>query len=287
MNASCINFIEYKGFFTPPVYGAGYPALTPEGIKKRNEFIQLTQMIAREIDQSLSLDERLIIQFYASDSASFEQIRDADINESRLKHFYMQLIKKNDESTHVHTGFFLGMSPMQGGLSFLGTRPTIGGFYGGKRKKHAFDLVLDFKIGPAPSAYLIQYQDSLVQTSTWTGFYLGFEYAYDIISRQKIELSISPGIGYDGAMALKNHNRFGEDLNILSSFNLNGGLVFKYKISKTKYLGLQGRYNWVNYQNDQGASLRGGYFSLRLVFGLLINKYKDKLFKELDYVPSY
>jgi hypothetical protein len=55
--------------------------------------------------------------------------------------------------------------------------------------------------------------------------------------------------------------------NSIGSFNANGGLKFNFYVNPTLYFGLQGRYNWINYNNKGGTSLNGNAFSIDFIIG--------------------
>jgi len=76
------------------------------------------------------------------------------------------------------------------------------------------------------------------------------------------------GIGF-GGFNLFSSNKTNEQLRPLfvESFNFNVGLRYNYFLSPTFYIGLQSRFNLINYNNRGGTSFNGNAFSFDIIFG--------------------
>ena len=59
----------------------------------------------------------------------------------------------------------------------------------------------------------------------------------------------------------------------INSFNFNTGLRFNYFFNARGFIGLQSRYNFINYGNKGGTSLRGDAISIDLLFGIAHKAY--------------
>ena len=247
----------------------------------KSPFDSFTQKIASTTTSS-NLDESLLLDFYTKGSPTFKEIKEA-ANNSRLKQHHTKIYNKTLWQPQFHLALVTGVIQNYGDLSIFGTRPVFGFVLGGKQLRHNFDLILDFRAGPSKEEYTFIYEDSLISEDTWTGMYVGAEYTFDFIHSEKLDVGISPGIGYDRITALTIDNDYGEDAKFLSSFNKNIGLVFKYKYGKQGgYVGLHFRYNLTNYDNPGGTELKGKYLNIRFTIGSIFDYWRDSKLKYLE-----
>ncbi|WP_299523765.1 hypothetical protein [Winogradskyella sp.] len=249
--------------------------------QKINSIDSLTQKIAKD-SNSGSLDEQLLIDFYANENPSFDKIKRAPYY-SKLKGLHSTVYGKTLRMWELHFAYIGGAILNYGNISVFGTRPHIGGILGGKTLKHTIDVVFDIRIGSSAEEYSFVYQGDLITDDTWTGIYFGAEYTYDFFNSRKINLGISPGIAYESIVALSTDEDDDDDGKNLPSFNSNIGLVFKYRYGKSgAYLGLHLRYNWVDYRNRGGTQLDGQYLNIRLALGNIFNANRNFRLKNLE-----
>ena len=257
-----------------------WPALYGDNPEEKAFYNYLRQIAQNS--QSDFEDGNKILAFYQAQKPNFNEIKQAP-KTTKLSQAYHQTYLNTDKLPQFHIGFVTGFTQHYGKLNLFGTRPTFGFVVGMKQLKHNYDIVMDFRAGDSPNSYDIIYDDELIATKDYMGMYIGFEYAYDIYYSKKIDVSLSPGIGWDRITALYLDNDYGEDPKFVNSFNYNGGLVLKYKYGKKGgYLGIHARYNWANYQNKGGTELSGEYFNLRLVWGNIFNAYRAHRLKMLE-----
>ncbi|MEL7222518.1 MAG: hypothetical protein AAGJ93_14445 [Bacteroidota bacterium] len=231
---------------------------------------------------SINEDETLLLDFYGSESPNFTRIRLAS-EASKLKRIHRDVERKTSWQPELHLAFVTGLSQNNGNISLFGTRPNFGLVMGGKQRRHNYDLVLDFRAGPSRDQYSFVYRDSLITDDIWTGMYVGLEYTYDFVHSKKLDVGLSPGIGYDRLTALTADNEYGIDPLFLSSFNHNLGLVFKYRYGRNGgYIGLHIRYNWVNYSNPGGTPLDGEYLNVRLTLGSIFDHWRENRLRNLE-----
>jgi len=241
----------------------------------------LVQRLARN-SNSRTADERLILDFYADESPSFQAIKNAP-ETSRLKEMHATTYDKASKMWQLHWAFALGIYNPYGNISIFGTRPSFGAVFGGKRLRHNIDFIFDIRAGPSKEDYSFVYQGDLITDDTWTGIYIGGEYTYDFINSSKFDVGISPGIGYESITALGSDEDTDEDGKYLESFNYNVGLVLKYKYGKRGgYVGLHVRYNWADYDNFGGTLLDGEYLNVRLTLGRLFSHERNFLLENLE-----
>lgn len=248
---------------------------------QRKTYDSLTRRLASEII-SENLDESLLLDFYSSDSPRFEKIKLAP-EQSRLKQLRQEIYSKTRSMLQYHLAFATGISQHYGNISVFGVRPNFGMIMGAKRLQHNYDMILDFRAGPAKESYSFIYQDSLFTKNSYTGMYFGFEYTFDFVNTPKFDIGISPAIGYDRITTLTVDNDYGEEARFLSSFNKNIGVVLKYKYgSGGRYLGLHLRYNFTDYKNPGGTRLNGEYLNIRFTIGSVSNYSRDRKLKYLE-----
>lgn len=227
-------------------------------------------------------DEQLILNFYASEDPSFEEIRNAS-EESILRRLWEEMNKETRKLGQGHFALATGVVRYTGNASIFGTRPNLGFILGGKKMRHNFDFILAFRMGPSRREYTFQYEDNEITHRDWTGMYVGTEYTYDFISTRWIDMGLSGGIAYDRITAITADNDFGEDPDFLNSFNKNAGLVIKYRVKEDGlYFGLHLRYNWVDYNNPNGTPLDGEYLNIRFVVGTISNFDRQRTLRTLN-----
>ena len=238
--------------------------------------------IGKDIEQTYSVDEALLKEFFTSDSASFTQLKKTPAAESKLRKIYDQQLTETLNLPEFHWAFFVGYYQPYGKLDVFGPHPTIGFMGGIKKFRHNFDLVMDIRMGPSRNEYEFIYKGELLKDDKWTGIYFGLEYTYDFIQTEKIKVGLSPGFGYNGITAVPAGNDNDEDSKILPSYDVNGGLVFKYLFGRTAYAGLQLRYHWVDHRNNGGTELNGNYLSARLIIGSIFNYDRSHRLSQLE-----
>jgi hypothetical protein len=238
--------------------------------------------IGKDIEQTYSVDESLLKEFFTSDSASFADLKKTPATESKLRKIYDQRLTETLNMPEFHWAFFLGYYHPFGKLDVFGPHPTLGMMGGFKKFRHNFDLVMDIRMGPSQNEYEFIYKGALMKDDKWTGFYFGLEYTYDFIHAKKIRVGISPGFGFNGITAVPGDDDNDEDSKTLPSYDANGGLAVKYLFGRTAYAGLQIRYHWVDHRNPGGTELNGNYLSARLIIGSIFNYDRTYRLRQLE-----
>ena len=101
---------------------------------------------------------------------------------------------------------------------------------------------------------------------------------------KKHELDLIGGIGYDGFDAITDmKTKYSDKASVtLNTLNLNLGLGYRFYISSTTYIGLQGKYNFVNFLNHNGTNLSGNTMEFYILIGNSGNNYKEMHLRMLD-----
>lgn len=275
------DLMFYRRLINGNDYGNNFYAIKNDYHQSIDSLDSLIQKIASN-STSFSQDGQLILDFYSSEFPNFSGIKNAP-KTSKLNSLYESYYDKTIRMWEWHYAIMTGISSHYGNISLFGTRPNFGMAFGVKKMKHNIDLVLDFRAGPSKEEYTFMYMGDLTTSDTWTGMYVGAEYTFDFFNSGKLNIGISPGLGYDRITAVNSEEDDDIDPKFLSSFNRNIGLVFKYRYGqKGGYLGLHFRYNWADYGNPGGTQLDGNYLNIRLTWGNIFNGLRHMRLKNLE-----
>jgi hypothetical protein len=234
------------------------------------------QKIAASIEQTYSTDEALIAEFFKSESPTFDGIKNASAEKSKLRKIYDEELRSVLRMPEGHMALFAGYYQPFQKLEIFGPHPTIGVLLGFKQKRHNFDFAFDVRFGRSKNEYEFLYNGTLMQDDRWTSIYVGLEYTYNFIETKRFRAGLSPGLGYNGITAVRADEDEDKDSKILPSYDVNGGLVLKYHYGKRGgYTGLQLRYHWVDHRNAGGTELNGSYLSVRLIIGSIFNEWRE------------
>lgn len=240
-----------------------------------NTYNKLTQDIARRSGFD-SIDESLILDFYASDVPDFSKIKNAP-ESSLLKESYSSILEQTKRTWESHYSINTGMYLPYGNISLFGIRPTIGWSGGGRSKKHNVNLITELRFGPSSEEYDYLDQNELITDDTFYIIYFGLIYSYDIFRSKKFEFALSFGPTYETNMIENIDQDVDGDGVYLPSFGFAPGFDIRYNFGKRgEYIGFHFRFNSVNYRNPGGTQLDGQYVNLRLVYGQFKNKKRTK-----------
>jgi hypothetical protein len=171
--------------------------------------------------------------------------------------------------------------------SLLGIHPLIGFQAGFRSKKMTYNLTLAFKFVESKNEYEILLDGNSVKTNTFFGGYIAADIERDILKFGKNEFDLLGGVGYDGFDAVNVNTEDDDPDNDVShsinSVNINFGLGYRHYMRYKRYIGLQGKYNFVNYNNPGGTNLAGNTITITLVFGRFFNESKDYYLNELRF----
>ncbi|MDB5276691.1 MAG: hypothetical protein JWR61_1646 [Ferruginibacter sp.] len=180
--------------------------------------------------------------------------------------------KEQRKRSRVNGAFLIGTWVPNGDLKIIGNHPAIGFQWGTRKDKQEIDFTMQFRFIKSANPYLIKRNNTMYQSDHFFGGYIGFDYTCYLLSNQKNDLGVMAGIGFDGFDVSKSNDQSLRPLSI-NAFNANGGLRYNFYVTPTFYLGLQGRYNVVNYCNSGGSSLQGNAFSIDLIIGGYHSRY--------------
>lgn len=173
--------------------------------------------------------------------------------------------------------FITGIWSPTKNAAILGAHPSLGFQLGGRfHVHHQVDFTVQFRFLKSAGVYTVKRSDSLYNLNHFFGGYIGGDYTYYFVSKAKTDIGIVGGIGFDGFDIADDGDDDNNDSHkydylkplSINSFNFNTGLRFNYFFSSSFYLGLQGRYNFVHYNNRGGTDLSGNTFCVDLIIGI-------------------
>jgi hypothetical protein len=217
---------------------------------------------------SPSLDAKLLLDFYSRKYPTFTKIADASPDESRLSEFYHHEKRLAERTETWEIIFNTGYYRPFGKLERFGGHPVFGIGYGYNVMRHTGVLQLDFQAGPSRDSYTVVHNGAQITQRKWTGMYVGLEYYYALIKKEKFSFAISPGIGYDRITVIPGED---EDDEAKALRSLNGSIGFqgKYRYNEQYSLGLQLRINRADFNNPGGTTLNGGYITFKVSWSFM------------------
>lgn len=178
----------------------------------------------------------------------------------------MKGLRKNGYNIALMSGIWIPT----GDFAKMGVHPELG-FQGGvKSTKYSIQFTLIVKFLSTPNKYQARrvHTDNTVElTNQFVGPYIGLDYGRTLVSSTHSEFQLLGGLGFDGFTALDpkpNTNGRYEDVR---SYNINFGLGYKYYFKNTSYIGIEPKYNIVDYTYNNVLDFTGNFVSIRFVYG--------------------
>jgi hypothetical protein len=216
-------------------------------------------------------EEAFFLTVYSNQCVDiFRCLEQPDYTETNIGALYAKVKPKPEKTRYLHWEGSLGVWIPNNNLAFLGVHPNIGFRAGKSRNKWTTDFSLGFKFIESPNTYYVNFENEMYDTNDFAGVYVGVDLAYELLRRGKHSLSAAGGVGFDGIECLN----FGDDgddetsdTKWLATFNRNIGLIYKFHYKNQRYIGLEAKYNSVNYSNTGGTNLYGKVFTVSLLVG--------------------
>lgn len=258
----------------------------------RSEYDYFTQSIADELLQHVFYNpaELLFSEFYANvlpDPVKAIQ-RDTTYTNTALRSYYYQRVDKYLKQPDYHLSLYSGIWIPYGNASLLGNHPILGVQFGISAKKMTYNLSFDLKFIKSKNEYAVLRNGNMDTTTNFSGLYIGADLEREIFTFGKNKISLLGGIGYDGFDAVKVDTEDNDPDNdvshMISSLNTNFGLGYRHFFAHKTYVGLQGKYNIVNYSNQGGTNFSGNCLTISLSVGGFFNEKKSYYLKELRYI---
>ena len=224
--------------------------------------------------KELSPIEKFFLRIYANDfDPTIFQMLDTDgLDKTRIKELYLQ----EKKSGYFHNEWMLGVWLPQSYLHILGVHPYVGYRLGVKYPKLTVDLALGVKVGNSPNTYQVYKDDNIWSTNYFLGWNVGMDAGYELFRLWNNSIDLIGGIAWDGINTLNQEKDDGCKTEMMTkylhSLNLNVGLGYRFHFKNWRYLGIDVKYNFVNFKNPYGTNLGGNTYTVNLVIGNVFNE---------------
>jgi hypothetical protein len=258
----------------------------------RSTYDDFTQSVANELLDKIFYEpaELLFTELYANvlpDAAKAIQ-KDTTYSNTSLRTYYYQRVDKYRNKADFHFGLSTGIWIPFDNAALLGNHPFIGFQIGMRSQKMIYNLSMDFKFLKSKNEYTILRDGYTETTSVFAGIYFGADIERELFTFRKNKVSLLGGIGYDGFDSVKVNTEDDDPDNdvshMISSMNTNFGLGYRHFFKSKTYLGLQGKYNFVNYSNTGGTNFAGNCLTISISVGGFVNEKKSYNLNELRYI---
>ncbi len=238
-------------------------------------------------NENITEIEKFFLRIYSNDfENTFGMLQGKNFNGTKIQEYYFREIKRYKNQVSLHIDILTGAWVPLDNLQIVGSHPYLGMRMGIKYRRLFADVSLGFMFIKSPNIYRVYKNDSLWNTDHFFGGYFGLDLGSGLLSIKSHHLDLIGGVAYDGFDALKvDYPGTDDDLSkTINSLNLNIGLGYKYYLSPYHYLGIDGKYNFVDFNNPEGTDLTGNVVSINLIYGGFGKKYDPIRLKELDYI---
>lgn len=234
----------------------------------------------------------LLCEYYGKNTDSlFSRIKSEEYQHTELAKEYNSVIKRRKEVMNGNYSLLTGVWVPTGDIELLGSHPMLGFQLGGKYKRFNVDITLYMKFLRAKNSYYAtrtKSDSSVVYTDNFFGAYIGLDFSYDILKWKNNDIQFLGGIGWDGFDAIDEDKSNDFDAEMVSSYNLNIGLGHRFYLSSSLYIGLQAKYNFVDYRLNRVIDFTGNPVTITFIIGgLSINNTYDPFVTYNYYRPYY
>lgn len=257
---------------------------SPPVEKKFDAFIQ---QLAEQLQAKKSYDElsQFFIDFYANDfDGILYRLQDSSLAETEIGKVYEEAAEYYLNEIEGHFSLYSGMWIPRGNIDVLGIHPMLGFQVGYKKRKLLLDFAIEIRFGRAANDFFVLEEDSVYKSSHFFGGLIGIESGYELFRFKSHEIDLLGGVAYEGADILEIGDFRSSDYvsKSINTLNLNIGFGYRFYLKNKSYLGLEGRYNVVNYKNTP-TDLSGNTITVRLKYGISRNKSRDRNLLLLDH----
>jgi hypothetical protein len=249
---------------------------------------KFTVNLARKLLKRDDLEaiETFFLRMYSNDyEGTFAMLQSDEFNDTEIQKYYLNEIDRYNSQFIGHGDFLLGAWIPQGNLKTIGAHPFFG-FRGGiKYKRLVTDLTLGFRAGKSPNDYQVFKNDSIWNTDHYFGGYIGMDLGLEMFRIKRSSFDLIGGVAFDGfdVLDVGDPNSNTNITKTLNSLNLNIGLGYKYNINPWNYIGIDCKYNIVDYKNNMGTDLIGNAFTINLIYGFYGNRHQMNRLSALGY----
>lgn len=254
-------------------------------ISLNSPFDDLTVVWANSLLENTELKpiERAFCLLYSNQSDDFWQmLKDKKAMGTKLQDVYDELVLKTIKKPETNLGIISGVFLPNGNLAqVIGTKALFGFQAGMKINKLQYDFTIIFKAGNPKQEYEVLYNNEITKTDAFSSGYIGLDLAYQLSNNFRHEFDVIGGIGYDYMFAVLADTEKDTDPLKINSLNLNAGIGYRFYMKRMSYIGIQAKYNFIDFNNIQGTDLSGDYVSLILTYNFFGNREKKTTLERL------
>lgn len=240
---------------------------TTEGQKAYDEYVKKWAKTLSE-KKGISTVEKFLVNYYAApDAERLELLKSAEFAGTTLQMLYNKDKKDHRQFPTLYGEGLFNMWVPTGNLSLLGAHPGFAVEAGVVIDRVAIGLNVAFYFLKSANSYYVLDEGTLYTTDYFFGGYIGVNGAYDILRSKKQKMCALAGLAYDGFDVLYIKREPEPNSKSVGSFNFNIGIGYRYKVLKKSYIGINVKYNHVNYQNLGGTDLSGRTFTFGVCYG--------------------
>lgn len=231
-----------------------------------------------------------LCEYYSGNADSFFlRIQDNLDDSSNLSKQYKRYIDKYINLAETNMAGVMGVWIPTGGVTHLGSHPILGFQLGAKYKRYNADLELSFKFIRSKTPYYAQRvssDNSIELTDKFFGGYIGLNLGYDMIRIRQYEIQLLGGVAADGFDALDTVDE-GKSTELKAetiwTYNFNFGLGYRYYLTGFTYIGVQAKYNIVDYSLGGVVNFTGNPVTVTFLVGGLGNYTKKQNLERMQY----
>lgn len=229
--------------------------------------------------------EYAICEFYGGNYDSLSvRFQDDSLKNTKLGKEYNKAFRKylNEPLVvfNVSTGAWI---PTGMNMKNFGIHPDLGFLFGIQYKKMIYYLDWHTRFLNTQDSYLARrYEDSdFEKTKHFFCNYVGLGVQRNLIEDKRVELKAMCGFGLDFLEVYSSDNDEEYNGTTITSYNLNIGLSGIYKFDGF-HLGVEAKYNIVDYTLGNHIDFKGNYFSLSFIVGGLFKTSEKTFLDGLD-----
>lgn len=289
----CDTIFVQEMFLESEYYCFDLAFLCGSAVTSDSDYASFINRFASEMkyDEDAPSVARAIATYYADGRGTLlEKLAAYSYPGSCLQVFYDAKIdslvqRRRDFATDLSAS--AGLWIPTGNLATLGPKPEIGAQAGLRNRRFGADLTFLFRFTGASHLYVVRYRDSLHATDNFQSFYAGVNPVLRVYSSWTKSFEIFGGIGWDGIMVLTANDIHEGSEHYLNSFSVNAGMTMRwfYNVRRTRFFGVQARYNFVDFDTDGGTDLSGNSISINLIWGWMGHGWTDNLLESMYYRP--
>ncbi len=222
--------------------------------------------------------------FLDNEDYVFDQLKTSKYAGSDLWAYYQRFVHRAWDQVGRRGSQYImsaGVWSPRDKLRLLGDQPEITFSWSRKQDNMQYDLTMSGRFGKAASKYVAENKQGVIDTTDhFSSLYFGFDVGRELFHAGRNSLEMVGGIGYDYINTVMNDDDKREPCETL---NLNAGARYRIYLGRyhTKFIGLQVRYSFLNYDNEHGTDFSGDAVSLALVFGLFPQSQTVEMLKSL------